>query len=206
MTNSVSEVTSGIRSVLSVPFVYSLYQKIVFPRDKLIRDYIKPYAGQKVLDIGCGTGNIIEYLPEVEYLGIDASLEYVQKARHRFAHRGTFQHVGVKDLSLPGKKDFDIALAIGVLHHISDEEAFNLFCLAKSALKPGGRLIAVEPCYGEGQSFLARWIISKDRGQNIKDKPGYENLVNPYFKKVNYHVRHDLLRIPYTLVVIECFV
>jgi len=199
------QITSGIRSILSIPFAYSLYQKIVFPRDKLIRDYIKPYPGQKVLDIGCGTGNILKYLPEADYLGIDSSYEYIQTAKKQHNRtRASFQHVGIHNIALDEVKHFDIALAIGVLHHISDEEALSLFKTAQNALKPGGRLIAVEPCYVDDQSFLAKWIISKDRGQNVKDKNGYNQLASQIFNKLNIDIRHDLLRIPYTLAIIEC--
>lgn len=205
MPDSVNHVTTGIRSILSLPWVYSLYQKMVFPREVLVRDYLTPYPGQRVLDIGCGTGHIIEHLPPVEYIGMDVSLNYIQKARKRYGDRATFHHVAIDEITVPKVQYFDLALAIGVLHHISDLEALRLLTLAKSALAPAGRFIAVEPCYGEDQSFLARWIISKDRGQNVKDKPGYHQLVSTVFNRFTIHIRHDLLRIPYTLAIIECF-
>lgn len=198
-----TQITSGIRSLLSIPLIYTLYQKIVFPRHKLINDYIKPALGQKILDIGCGTGNILNYLPDTSYFGIDTSPEYIETAKKCFQHRGEFKHISVHDFKVEGLSGFDTALSIGVLHHISDEDGIKVLSIAKSALKPGGRFIAVEPVYCDDQSRLAKWIISKDRGQNVKDKKGYMELSQKVFSTVNFYIRHDLLRIPYTLIIIE---
>lgn len=206
MSDSMNHVTTGVRAILSLPWVYNLYQQVVFPRDTLVREYLTPYPGQRVLDIGCGTGHILEHLPQVEYIGMDSSLRYIQRARKRYGDRGTFHHIAVDEIAAPKARYFDLALAIGLLHHISDQDALKLLALAKSALAPGGRFIAVEPCYGENQSSLARWIISKDRGRNVKDRLGYHEIIKTAFDRFTIHIRHDLLRIPYTLAIIECFV
>ena len=39
----------------------------------------------------------------------------------------------------------------------------------------------------------------------MRDATGYLALARQVFGDVTPHVRHDLLRIPYTLLVLECF-
>lgn len=203
------QITQGTRSILSIPFFYSLFQKIL-GQDRaynvLIKNYLRPSIGDRILDIGCGPADILSYLPQVEYIGFDASEKYISDAKKRYANRGTFICELVTSDNLTYREYFDIVVVFGVLHHLDDIEAEKLFQLAHTALKPGGRLVAVENCYTENQSSIARWIISKDRGQNVRDEKGYLNLAYNLFPPphTSCNIRHDLLRIPYTHIIIEC--
>ena len=178
------QITRGIRSVLSIPFFYSLLQKIL-GQDRsyniLTKNYIRPSIGDRILDIGCGPADILSYLPSVEYIGFDASENYINHARKRYGDRGVFICQLITSNNLEYREYFDLVLVCGVLHHLDDSEAEKLFELAHTALKPGGRLVAIENCYTENQSPIARWIISKDRGQNVRDEKGYLNLAYNLF-------------------------
>ena len=79
-----------VKRILEIPQVYNFYQRLVgvYPYMKVFsQKYIFPVGKDKkifkILDMGCGTGIIIPYLPKnIEYLGIDCSfkyIEYVQK-------------------------------------------------------------------------------------------------------------------------------
>ena len=106
--------------------------------------------------------------------------------------------------TLQGLPPFDIVLALGILHHLDDGEATRLLSLAKSVLKARGRLLCVDPCYIDGQSSIARLIISLDRGQNVRREAEYETLARGVFAEVTASVRHDLNNIPFTHLVMEC--
>ncbi|MGH3968172.1 MAG: hypothetical protein ACRDTV_08695, partial [Mycobacterium sp.] len=56
---------------------------------------------------------------------------------------------------------------------------------AKAALKPGGRVLTVDPCYAPGQNPIARFLISKDRGQHVRSPAGYEALARDAFAHVH---------------------
>ena len=43
-----------------------------------------------------------------------------------------------------GAGSFDIVIAHGLLHHLDDRQATELFALARAALRPGGRLIIID--------------------------------------------------------------
>ena len=81
------------------------------------------------------------YLPQVEYLGFDLSSTYIETARKRFP-RAQFICERVSRFSVAEQqKGFDVVLALGVVHHLDDQEARQLFQVAYDALKTGGKLI-----------------------------------------------------------------
>lgn len=202
-----SQKTSGIFSVLSHPFIYSLFQWLIgvdsFYKN-FARNYIRPQTGDRILDIGCGPADIVAYLPDVDYVGFDASPDYIKAAQKRFGHYATFKCELVSTRSLEQNSSFDLVLANGVLHHLDDAEALQLFKLAKSALKSGGRLVTFDGVFINNQSPVAKWIISKDRGQNVRTQKEYIQLASQVFSAINVNIRHDLLRIPYTHIILEC--
>lgn len=72
--------------------------------------------GKKILDLGCGTGDFLEYLWKVSrgrwerYLGIDLVSEYVEEARRRFPIVGVeFRCERLEEV----KEEFDIGVAVG---------------------------------------------------------------------------------------------
>jgi SAM-dependent methyltransferase len=203
----VSQITEGLRSVLSVPWVYSLFRSLVFGRRRqaIFTQYIALRQHDRVLDIGCGPGDVMYSVPDgVTYDGFDLSEAYIAQARKRWGTRGNFRCERVDEASLVAPASYDLVLSAGVLHHLEDSEALALFRVAALALKPDARLITIDPCVVPGQSPVARYIISKDRGQNVRDAEGYQRLARQVFGEVTPQVRHDLLRIPYTHLVMQC--
>ena len=64
---------------------------------------------------------------EVDYLGIDYSEDYIDAARHRFGGRGRFLVADVGSLGSHRLDDFDVVLALGILHHLDDDPPRALF-------------------------------------------------------------------------------
>lgn len=199
---------TGFRAIFSSAPVYNLAQRMVGAekaRRLLVRDYFPQYADYRMLDIGCGTAEILRHLPEgISYYGFDASDAYIRQAKRTFGKRGTFKAELVRQASLQELEPFDIVMAFGLLHHLDDAEARTLFTLAAQALKPGGRLITIDPVYAPGQSALARWIISKDRGERVRTPEAYSALAAGLFTDIDAQVRSDLLNIPYSHMILLC--
>ena len=162
---------------------------------------IRARPADKVLDLGCGTAEILDFLPKIDYVGYDISVEYIEAAKRRFGNRGKFEVKIATETDVTGAGPFDIVLALGVLHHLDDDTALDLMRTAHAALKPGGRLVTFDPVYVLGQNPLARFLISKDRGQNVRDQPGYEKLAKSFFQTVHTTIRHQSW-IPYS----HCFI
>ena len=195
-----------IRSVLALPQAYQLFFNVIGAPGRsrtLIREYIRPRPGDRILEIGCGPGTLLPFLPATEYVGFDASPGYIKQARKRFP-RAKFVCERVSQFTLPERNYFDIVLALGILHHMQDEEALQLFRIAHDALKPGGRLVTLDGVWTADQSRAARYIQARDRGQFIREEQAYISLGRQVFPKIISYVRHDLLRIPYTHLILEC--
>ncbi len=101
----------------------------------------------RLLDIGCGTGGLLELLaPRIEEgLGVDASRDMLALARTRLAERG-LSHIAVRQadmyrLPLPDG-GFDAVTLQMVLHYAEDPAV----ALAEAArvLRPGGALLIVD--------------------------------------------------------------
>lgn len=195
-----SQITSGFRSILSNPFIYNLMQRFMGAdrsRRYFTEKIIRAKAGDRILDLGCGTAEILDYLPDVDYHGYDISQQYIDSASARFKAKGTFSAEILTAEAAEKIPKFDIVLSIGVLHHLNDRDAVELFKTAHAALKPGGRLLAIDPVYESGQNPVARFLISKDRGMNVRDKQGYLDLIPDNLFNVDSFVKSQAW-IPYT--------
>ncbi len=185
-----SQITSGIRSILSIPIVYSSFQYIMGAHgfwQTFVKNTINVKAGDTVLDIGCGPADVLQYLPQgVGYWGFDISPEYIAKAQKKYGKQGQFVCKLLEADDLANLPKFDRVLLTGVLHHLDDSMAKNVVQIAYSALKPGGKLVSVDPCYAPNQNPIARFLISKDRGQNIRVESAYKQLANKAFKKSSH--------------------
>jgi SAM-dependent methyltransferase len=195
-----------LRSVLSLPSAYRLFWNAIGGPEylkTLMAEYVKPQPGCRILDIGCGPGTVLPYLPRAEYVGFDLSPQYVETARRRFP-QGTYTCARVCEYTLLQRAYFDIVLALGIVHHLDDGEALQLFRIAHQALRPGGRLVTLDGVFISGQSATARYLVRHDRGQFMRTKASYVRLATQVFPTVNATIRHDLLRIPYTHIIMEC--
>jgi SAM-dependent methyltransferase len=199
----------SVKSLLEKPALYELFSRVVgarSSRETFVGNYVRPRPGDQVLDVGCGPADILEHLPGVDYFGFDISPSYIESATRRYGDRGRFfcERVSEARAFLDREGRFDIVLAIGILHHLDRDEALDLFRLARRALKPQGRLVTLDPCYAPGQSPVARYLASRDRGRFVRDEPEYRALALAEFPGVTSTVRHDLLRMPYTHIILEC--
>lgn len=202
-----AQTTKGIRAVLSNPMVYETFQRVVGThrvRRQLIEKYVAPRPGLRVLDVGCGPGDLIEYLPGAAYTGTDLSVAYIDSARRRFGDRGRYFAGRVADLDPAVLGQFDVVIAKSLLHHIDEDEALHLFDSASKVLAEGGRLVTLDAAYTPDMSRASRFVVSRDRGQSILTPEGYEALARRAFADVDVAVHHDLLRIPYTHVFMSC--
>ncbi len=196
----------SIRSVLAVPAAYNLWWKLVGGpgwAKVLVSEYIQPTAGARILEIGCGPGTIARYLPQAAYVGFDLSSKYIEMARKRFP-QAQFVCERVSRFSLAKQQSFDAVLALGVVHHLDDQEARQLFQIAYDALKSGGKLITLDGVFTSDQSAAARWLLVRDRGEYVRNEGEYVKIASQVFVNVKASIRHDLLRIPYTHLILEC--
>ena len=200
------QIASGFRAILSNAAIYSGFQWLMGAdsgRRDLVARYIKIEQGMKILDIGCGPAEILDYLPPVDYWGFDISRPYINQATKRFGNRGKFI---CKDLTIVDLHDlpkFDVVLCIGLLHHLADSTALKLIELASNALKPNGRLYTIDGCLDSSQNMISKLLVRYDRGQHVRTVEGYLKLTGGSFPNTTATLRHQRW-IPYTHCVMEC--
>lgn len=196
-----------LRSILNISFIYDSYQKIVGgynARKIFANKYVNAKEGDKILDIGCGTGHILEYIPHVDYHGYDLSPVYIDTAKKKYSDRGTFYCSEVSELNLNDKGTYDIVISSGVLHHLNDNESKKLFELAYKALKPGGYFISHDGCFTKRQHPIDKLFLKLDRGQFIRNQSLYLNLAHSSFKNVTSFIEKKFFYIPYTTIILKC--
>jgi|SRR5580765_6923957 SAM-dependent methyltransferase len=202
---------TGLSAILSKPWVYDLFTSLVgkeSSRIKLVQNYVRPYPGCRILEIGCGTGRILSYLPNsiAEYTGFDMNPLYIESAKKRWKGRDNcrfFCHK-VEDAATLQPGHYDIVLAVGIVHHLNDNEAAYLFDIAYQTLKLDGVLITYDNVYVENQNWFAKWLISRDRGRAVRTIEDYKRLAVQYFVDIEGNILHDALRIPYTIFIMRC--
>ncbi len=125
--------------------------------NRWMADTIRPFAGQRVLEIGAGMGNLTRCLSHrrERYVATDVAAEHLARLRNRLRHRPKLE-IAVLDLANaehfePFRNSMDTVICLNVLEHLKDD----LACLRNihGALEPGGRAIVLVP---EGQSLFGQ--------------------------------------------------
>jgi SAM-dependent methyltransferase len=171
---------------------------------EFVERYVRPREGESILDVGCGPGDVFALMPQIRYVGIDFSEDYIQFARRRFGARATFFCGDIKQLVGHEIGSFDAVLAMGVIHHLGDEEARGMLEGVRGSLKCGGRFVSYDPCFTEPQHPVARWIHQHDRGRHVRMDRNYEKLISGVFPGYRKHIRTDMCTVPATVIIFEC--
>lgn len=111
-------------------------------------DFLRPYIGKKVLEIGSGIGTLTnQFIPRDKYVASDINPNYLRYLRSYAIGKPylSVRHIDVTDPSDFSDLDegFDTAVIVNVLEHVPDEIA-ALKHLHKS-LEPGGRVVILVP-------------------------------------------------------------
>jgi SAM-dependent methyltransferase len=201
--------TDGLWRLLYLPQVYNTFTSAVGAESvmkQLAERFVRPRPDDRILDVGCGTARILRYLPVARYVGIDNNTRYISAARERYGVRGEFIVGDVGALSADLSERFDIVLASGILHHIDDASAERLLAASARLLAENGRMVIVDPAFAPGQSPLAKFFISLDRGRNVRTPEHYLILARTSFGRVQPHICDLHPWLPYTQVIMECLV
>ena len=198
-----NHLSAGLYRLLERGATYEFFQRLLGARDarrRFATEFLRPPAKARVLDIGCGTGSLLENLPmDVDYVGYDLNSRYIALAEQRWGSRGQFfcGRVGDEPLEATAHR-FDLVVAKGILHHLSDAEAGILVGSARRHLRPGGFLVTWDCVLHPGQSWIARLLISCDRGRQVRTPAGYRSLVAKSFTDIEEYLLTDLATVPYS--------
>ena len=114
---------------------------------------VRPFLHGRVLDVGCGTGLLADWIPPEKYLGVDPDEPSLAEARQR---NGCHQFTS----SLPCVEKcyrFDTVVAVAVIEHVSDPLDFmrKLVCYLADDAEAAIVLTTPHPWYGWVHRFGA---------------------------------------------------
>lgn len=208
-----TERSHSLWKFLQSPVLYNGFQKCISRKesvDFITKELWKIEPGMKVVDIGCGPGNLRHLFPEsISYYGFDPSEEYINQARETFP--GDSFHVGTmesfyEEFGSELDNRVDVVTSSGVLHHVPAAEMARILEITMKILKPDSeRFAAIEPTYLVKQDKLSRWVLSRDRGMSILFDHQWRELFDEHFSKVSTRVINGLLRIPYSHMLIKAY-
>ena len=110
-----------------------------------ILERMAPKRGDKILDLGCGTGYFSKVLadivgPEGKVIAIDPNLERLQLAREKYPAGNLEYRLGTAE-NIPGTGLYDIIFANYVIHWCKDKD--QVFHQISRSLKKGGKFAFV---------------------------------------------------------------
>lgn len=109
---------------------------------RTIFEWLAAKKGEKILDVGCGTGRFMEAMEEAgaEVIGIEMFPFPLEKARLRV--KGLLHRMSAEDLSFPNSS-FDKVLCNHVIEHLAHPQL--AFAEMRRVLKEKGRLLLSYP-------------------------------------------------------------
>ena len=118
---------------------YDAKHAFAYEKAKGLVELLAPRAGERILDLGCGTGALTAEIAGsgAELLGVDRSEEMISQARRKFPAL-QFEALDARELRFDA--EFDAVFSNAVLHWIP--EAQQVIAGVARALKPGGRFVA----------------------------------------------------------------
>jgi len=106
---------------------------------------LKPLAGKRALDVGCGAGLLCEPLARLgaDVTGVDAAEENIAAAREHAQGSGLAIDYRCADVGALGLAGFDLVTSMEVIEHVADKQVF-VNALA-GALAPNGLMVLSTP-------------------------------------------------------------
>ncbi len=145
--------------------LYDARHAFVWEKAKGLVELLAPKQGERVLDLGCGTGALTAEIAAsgAEVFGIDRSADMIAEARKKFPAL-RFEVMDARELVFAA--EFDAVFSNAVLHWIREPE--RVITDVEKALRPGGRFV---PSSAEREIFsgsstawnalVERWAFPK---------------------------------------------
>jgi len=146
-------------------------------------DVIRPYIGDRVLEVGAGTGNMsVHLMPRSVYWATDVNPHYLDKLcslRSTRPYMRVAYTNAVDAGTFPAGQSFDTVVCLNVVEHIRDD--VRALRNIRNSLSNGGRAIILVPCgpglYGSLDEVLGHCrrytseqltVVSREAGFHVE--------------------------------------
>jgi SAM-dependent methyltransferase len=192
---------------MAIPWVYDKVRPLVIGTDyyKTVARFCRIREEDRVFDLGCGTGRLLEFIQCESYLGADLDRSALKRARKNFS-ANHIHFVAGEEWDEPLRKlDPTVVLMLGLVHHISDEEFRATVERIRSVVK-APRIITLDTTVFPG-NLVSNLLSRMDRGRYVRRQPAYEALFQecglritfkeavftrpPYVGYIGYHLEFN---------------
>ena len=145
---------------------------------------LEPQAGERILDLGCGTGHLSARIATsgADVVGIDSSTEMIAQARDRYPDP-EFIHADARTVAF--EEPFDAVFSNAALHWIPEQDA--VLESVAAALVPGGRFVAELGGAGNVAAIVeAVREVAADGGYEVTS-PWYFPTIGEYAARMESH-------------------
>jgi len=118
-------------------------------RQRAVETLLEGYAGPNVVDLGCGTGDLVLFYASKgsRYTGLDISEKMIERAKFNFAGRGSpgqirFMVGDCENLPFPAS-EFDTLSAVALIEYLPNPH--KALSEISRVLKPGGHALISVP-------------------------------------------------------------
>ena len=120
------------------PHLYQENHAFVWEHGHGVLEWLDPRPGERILDVGCGTGQLAAGVAETgaKVIGLDASDAMIDQARRNYPG---LEFVTGDVRTMTYSREFDAVYSNAALHWV--READTAARAMAAALKPGGRLV-----------------------------------------------------------------
>jgi len=121
-----------------------------------INRFLPPNAGDRVLDVGCGSGVITNFLYEsgAYAIGIDGNIEAINFAKKKFENKSCIFIHGLVDDEYNFDFLFDKIYCLELIEHIYLNQGLKMLKNFYRILKPGGKVFLTTPNYKSAWPFI----------------------------------------------------
>ncbi|WP_324665197.1 methyltransferase domain-containing protein [Haloarcula sediminis] len=146
---------------------------------------LDPQPGERILDLGCGTGTLTAAIADsgADVVGIDAAASMVEQARERYPDLA-FEVADAREYE-PG--EFDAVFSNAALHWIPGKDHDAVLSMVDDALADGGRFVA--ELGGRGNVTQVEGAVRAElaeRGHDA-DHPWYFPSIGEYAPRLEAH-------------------
>lgn len=144
-------------------------------KERVIRRHSMPAAGESVLDVGCGSGVLSDFLARqgARVIAIDSNPAAIEFARHAFGQSGVdFRLASVEELEAP-PGSIDRTYCFELIEHIHLHQVQALCRRIHVLTRPGGTLAITTPNYAgvwpaiERTLDVLKLVPHLDRDQHV---------------------------------------
>jgi len=131
-----------------------------YSKQLAVARYLPVQPGQRVIDVGCGSGVISAYLAGrgAEVLGVDSNPQAIEFAAAKFATQNVTFRLALVDEAFRADWPADRIYCLEVIEHVYADQARSMLRTFHSLLAPGGKVLVTTPNYASAWPLI-EWVM-----------------------------------------------